>query len=104
MLDFYMTSDLCEPINVKKDDYLGSLSLDEHRFLQPLFKHPQGIDINPFEDTYIDSEQVTSLLHLCQNSMALIKNEPHVFKAFEKMLDILQCAAQKTTGVIAVCD
>jgi len=106
MLDFYLLGDSSTDINsIKKEDLLGSLSLEEHKALQHIFKNPLGVDIHPFQDTRLYASQVQALHQLCVESTCSLQTSNSLeSKATKTLLEILQVAVSKNSGLVSFCD
>jgi hypothetical protein len=105
MLDVYRIPNTM-PLEVcNRDDYLGSLSMIEHKSLRCVFQDPRSIPISFFDDTYLTPAQVQAMLKICHTCQASLVAKGNLGNTiYKKLMGMLEDAAARGYGMIFVCD
>jgi c-di-AMP phosphodiesterase-like protein len=108
MLDIYFadqnTFEIPEYPN--ENDHLGSIDLDEHKKLAPLFSEckKHGIQILYFEDSLIQPSQVKKILETFNENANIFLKDSKNKIVYDKFISILNKALVKNAGLVCFCD
>lgn len=93
------------PESPDEENYIGTLTLYEHRSLATLFEvcAAEGFAFPYFEDGYLAPEQVLGTLRAFESFD--VQGQPDSLRcAHGKFVLMLRAAAQRKTGILSFCD
>ena len=108
MIDIYFIEDKIKaiPDEPDEDNYLGSIELDQHKSLEPLWEkcRRKNIHFPFFEDSLLTMGQVREMMEIFNNWPHIIDDKPTSREAYQLFANILSSAIQKSAGLVSYCD
>jgi hypothetical protein len=108
MLDiYYIESCLSEiPDTPDESKHLGSIELNQHKLLEPLFKKCEQKNINfpYFEDSLLTLKEVEEMWRIFNENSQLMETSQIGKEAYKQLKEILLFAIHKRVGLVSYCD
>ena len=108
LLDIYLLRNPDEVPNYPDESlYLGSLKLEHHKALDPLWQlcEEKNVQLKYFEDSYLNYQQVLTMLE-CIKEFSELENSDIKFvkEAYDIIRSIIEKAVNERYGVASFCD